>query len=90
MKQIIEWLETKFSRDSAAVETDDGHKPVESHKPPVNVPVQKIEANQETMTGSDPGAQDDTEFSSSREKGFDPYNTGPLDTSKWRESDSDE
>ena len=90
MKPILEWLETKISRNSAAVEADKRHTPVARQEPKEKPPVPNEDVDQETVTGPGLRTQDDAEPEHSREKGFDPYNTGPLDISKAKNSSSDE
>ncbi len=90
MKKIFDWLETKLSGDSAPVEADERHHPVSSQKPAENPSVQEIDDDQETVSQPGLGIQDDADPEYSRDKGFDPYNTGPLDVSKTKKSSSGE
>ena len=90
MNKISERLETKFSGDSASVESDERDNSVETRKSPANAPAQDKNDDQETVNQPGLGTQDDVDPDYSRDKGFDPYNTGPLDVSKTKESSSDE
>jgi hypothetical protein len=121
MRWFLKWLETKFSRHSAAVEADERHAPVGVRVKPkdiaeeeysvevafdASVPgqVESAEPGKNVLKRnkhagaigplSDPAVIESVrdamsqELGSSRERGFDPYDTGSLDTSKTRESRS--
>ncbi len=90
MNKIFDWLETRFSADSAPVEADVHDNPVESRQPPESATAQDKDDDQETVNQPGLGIQDDVDPEYSRDKGFDPYNTGPLDVSKTKKSSSDE
>lgn len=90
MNKILDWLGTRFSGHSAAVETDEANDPVANREPVQNVPTQDQDDDQGTVDQPGLGLQDDADPEYSRDKGFDPYNTGPLDISKTKESSSDE
>jgi len=90
MNKIIDWLGTRFSGDAAAVEADESDSRVESRESHENVPAQDQDDDQGTSNQPGLGLQDDVDPEYSRDKGFDPYNTGPLDVSKMKESSSDE
>ncbi len=63
MKRILKWLETKFSRHSAAVVADERH----------------------TRTLATLTCREESPFVVFESTGFDPYNSGSLDTSKaWK------
>ena len=85
MKKIIDWLATRFSGDSTPIEAVERHHPA-----PPPEPVQGKDDDQETVNQPGLGLQDDADPEPSRDKGFDPYNTGSLDVSKVKESSSDE
>ncbi len=77
MKRILKWLETKFSRHSAAVEADECHAPVDKHvshdtitQPLLRIPVLRIREESSYVVIESPG--------------FDPYNSGSFETSKSR------
>jgi len=90
MSKIIDWLGTRFSGTSAPVEADVRNNPVESREPPESAQAQDNDDDQETASQPGLGIQEDANPEYSRDKGFDPYNTGPLDVSKMKESSSDE
>ena len=90
MNKIIDWLGTRFSGDSAPEEPDTRNNPVESRQPPESAAVQNNNDDQDTANQPGLGIQEDANPEYSRDKGFDPYNTGPLDVSKMKESSSDE
>ncbi len=76
MKRFLKWLETKFSRHSAAVEADERHTPVDKFvsddtitQPVLRIPVLRIrEESSYIVIESSPG--------------FDPYNSGSFESSK--------
>ena len=95
MKRFLKWLETKFSRQSAAVEADERHTPagvaevpgrVESHGPEKHIQMPNI------YNCDDPFKQpklrirykSSLDASESESIGIDPYNTGIFKTSKSR------
>ena len=63
MKRILKWLETKFSRHSAAVVADERY----------------------TRTLATLTRREESPFVVFESTGFDPYNSGSIDTSKaWK------
>ena len=117
MKRFLKWLETKFSRHSAAVEADEPHttvrvrvKPKDIAKEEYSVEVAfdapvpgRVESDEPRKNVlkrnkhagaigplSDPAVIESVrdamsqELGSSRERGFDPYDTGSMETSKSR------
>ena len=76
MKRFLKWLETKFSRHSAAVEADECHTPVDKHvsHDTITQPVLRMRAESSYIVIESPS--------------FDPYNSGSFETSKSRESRS--
>jgi hypothetical protein len=86
MKRIPKWLESKFSRHSAAVEADGPHTPVG---------VTTKENVKEDNSGSDHTltlailtSLEEPPFVVFDSTGFDPYNSGTFDSSKTWESHS--
>ncbi len=77
MKRILKWLETKFSRHSAAVEADERHTPVDKYvsHDTITQPVLRMRAESSYIVIESPA-------------GFDPYNSGRFESSKSRESRS--
>ncbi len=78
MKRILKWLETKFSRHSAAVEADDRHAPVDKYasddnitQPLLRIPVLRIREESSYIVIESPAS-------------FDPYNSGRFEWSKSR------
>ncbi len=85
MKRIFKWLETKFSRHSAAVEADERHTPVDKYvshdtitQPVLRIPVARIreESSYEVIESTENEVIEST--------GFDPYNSGSFESSKSR------
>ncbi len=78
MKRILEWLETKFSQHSAAVEADERHTPVDKFvsddtitQPLLRIPVLRIREESSYIVIESPA-------------GFDSYNSGRFESSKSR------
>ena len=78
MNRILKWLETKFSRHSAAVEADECHAPVEKYvshdtitQPVLRIPVSRIREESSYVVIESPA-------------GFDPYNSGRFESPKSR------
>ena len=72
MKQILKWLETKFSRHSAAVEADERPTPADKYDchDTITQRVQRIHKESSYVVVESPG--------------FDPYNSGTFESSKSR------
>ncbi len=79
MKRFLKWLETKFSRHSAAVEADEPGKDI--HMP-------NIYACDDPYKQQQLKTLDQSSLDASESIGIDPYNTGIFDTSKTSESRS--
>ena len=72
MKRVLKWLETKFSRHSAAVEADERHTPVDEY------------VSDDAITQPALRILDESSLDASESIGFDPYNSGSFETSKSR------
>ncbi len=72
MKRILKWLETKFSRHSAAVEADERHTPVDKH------------VSHDTITQPVLRTRKESSYVVIESPGFDPYNSGSFETGKSR------
>jgi len=86
MKRILKWLETKFSRHSAAVEADERHIPV-GVTTKENVKEENSDSDY-TLTLATLTSLEEPPFVVFESTGFDPYNSGSFDTSKTWESHS--
>ncbi len=78
MKRILKWLETKFSRHSAAVEADERHTPVDKYASDhtITQPLLRIPKEPSYVVVESPGFIESP--------GFDPYNSGSFETGKSR------
>ncbi len=72
MKRILKWLESKFSRHSAAVEADERHTPVDKH------------VSHDTVTQPVLRTREESSYVVIESPGFDHYNSGSFETSKSR------
>ncbi len=72
MKRILKWLETKFSRHSAAVEADERHTPVDKY------------VSHDTITQPVLRTREESSYVVVESPGFDPYNSGSFETGKSR------
>ena len=82
MKRISKWLESKFSRHSAAVEADERHTPVG-----VTTKENVKEENSDSdyiQTVPTLTILDESLFVVIESTGYDPYNSGSFETSKLR------
>ena len=91
MKRILKWLETKFSRHSAAVEADEPDTPVgvtvRVRVKPKDIAKEEysVEVADDTITQRALGILDESSLDASESTGVDPYNSGSFDTSKmWK------
>ncbi len=92
MKWILKWLETKFSRHSAVIDSNEPQSPgrVQSNEHRKDVLMPDIYGFDDTITQRhlrilDESSPDDSESDGSgKSTGFDPYNSGSFDTSKSR------
>ncbi len=75
MKRFLKWLETKFSRHSAAVEVDEPGKDIQMP----NIYDCDDPFKKQQLKTLDQSSPDDSEST-----GFDPYNSGSFETSKSR------
>jgi len=73
MSRFLKWLETKFSRHSAAVEADERHTPVDKYAShdTVTQPVLRIREESSYIVIESPA-------------GIDPYNSGRFESSESR------
>ena len=93
MKQILKWLETKFSRHSAAVEADEQHIAVgvavvpgrvESHGPGKDIQMPNIYDCDDPFKQQQLKTLEESPFVVTESTGFDPYNSGSFESSKSR------
>ncbi len=82
MNWILNWLETKFSRHSTAVEPDERHAPV-GVAPKENVKKEN-NASDHSPTLPKLASLEETSFDVIESTGFDPYDSGGFETSKSR------
>ena len=84
MKQILNWLKSKFSRNPTAIGVDERHTPV-PQKPAENLrqknPSEDTMPTLPTLTSLEDWTREVNESI-----GFDPYNSGSYETSKTRSS----
>ncbi len=82
MNRILNWLETKFSRQSAAIEAGERHttRGVASKE---NVK-EENNASDHTPTLPKITSLEETSFDVIESTGFDPYNSGSFESSKSR------
>ncbi len=80
MKRFLEWLETKFSRHSAAVEADERDTSVGV----TTREIVKEENNASDRTPTIPALTilEESPFEIIESTGYDPYNSGSFETSK--------
>ena len=92
MKRVLKWLETKFSRHSAAVEAE-VPKRDESQAPGKDLQMPNIydcddPYKQQQLKFWEDGLKlttlDESVYEVSESPGFDPYNSGSFETSKSR------
>ena len=84
MKRILKWLETKFSRHSAVIDSNEPQSPgrVQSNEPGKDVPMPNIYGFDDTITQSKLRIRYKSSLDASESTGFNPYNSGSFDTSK--------
>ena len=82
MKQITNWLKSKFSSRSAGVEEDEHHVPV-SVSAEENVKEETV-ASDHAPTQPTLMSLDQSLFEVIETTGFDPYNSGSFDSTKSR------
>ncbi len=93
MKQFLKWLETKFSRHSAAVEADEQHTPVgvaevpsrdENHAAGKDIQMPNLYDCDDPYKQQQLKTPDESSLDATESIGIDPYNTGIFETSKSR------
>ncbi len=90
MKRVLKWLESKFSRHSSDVESDDHNAPVVDAAKDIvseeNGAYDHSGTVPELTTLEEPSIEvtESTDFEIIESSGFDPYNSGSFETSKSR------
>ena len=82
MKRILKWLDSKFSRYSAGVDTDEHHSAVRVTTKENNE--QENSDSDRTPTVPTLTILEDSSFEVIESTGFDPYDSGSFESSKSR------